>query len=111
MDPPVAGADKSVQHLLNVGTASSKAASSLGDPRWGVRKRLRSHPPVKMETMTDATPPEIRVIGRCSVASCQRPASTHLVLAAGSRTLAGAVCDHCARASKLALFLLDTLAA
>jgi len=56
-----------------------------------------------------ATP--ISVIGRCSVASCQRPATTHLVLTAGEHTVAGAVCERCERASLLAAFLLELAAA
>jgi len=62
-----------------------------------------------MRAMEAVTP--ISVIGRCSVASCQRPATTHLVLTAGEHQVAGAVCQRCARASRLAAFLLVLTAA
>jgi hypothetical protein len=54
---------------------------------------------------------EIVVIGPCSIANCRRPAAVHLVLEVGPRVLAGAVCEHCERASRLAAFLLELPAA
>jgi hypothetical protein len=53
----------------------------------------------------------ISVIGGCSVASCSRPATTHLVLSVGGRSVAGPVCERCERASRLAAFLLGVVAA
>jgi hypothetical protein len=53
----------------------------------------------------------ISVIGRCAVPSCTRPATTHLVISGGGHTVAGAVCDRCAEASRLAAFLLEVVAA
>jgi hypothetical protein len=52
----------------------------------------------------------IGVIGQCTVSSCSRQAARHLLLSTPrSMTLSGAVCEHCARATTLAAFLLDLL--
>ena len=50
---------------------------------------------------------EIAVIGRCTVASCCRPAATYLVVGVGEGTVAGTVCEHCERTSRMAAFLLE----
>jgi hypothetical protein len=53
----------------------------------------------------------IRVIGRCSVASCPRAAVRFVEFATDRYgTLAGSVCEHCAEATSSALFLLDLIA-
>ena len=49
----------------------------------------------------------VAVIGQCVVASCNRPAVTHLVVHVGRRRLAGIVCEHCERATRGAAFLLE----
>jgi hypothetical protein len=52
----------------------------------------------------------IGVIGQCSVSSCSRQAACHVVVRTRSAgTITGAVCEHCARATSSAAFLLDLL--
>jgi hypothetical protein len=63
-----------------------------------------------MVTMTSA-PPDIRAIGCCSVASCRRAATRHVVLEVAGQTITGTVCEHCERATRLALFLVALRAA
>ena len=48
---------------------------------------------------------QVAVIGWCRVARCRRPASRHLQLRAGDTELVGAVCEHCARMTEAAAFL------
>ena len=50
------------------------------------------------------------VIGLCVVASCERPAVTHLAVDVGGRRLLGSVCEHCERATRSAAFLLGLAA-
>lgn len=53
----------------------------------------------------------VGVIGKCSVKACSRPASRHVeLLTAGHEVIAGVVCEHCARATTAAVFLLDLIA-
>jgi len=64
-----------------------------------------------MGTVAHVSYPGLSVIGVCSVASCSRPATTHVVVTVGRRTLTGTLCDRCDRATRLAAFLLDPSAA
>jgi hypothetical protein len=48
----------------------------------------------------------VGVIGQCVVASCHRPAVTHVILDVGGCRVAGSVCEHCQRATMLGAFLL-----
>jgi len=52
----------------------------------------------------------VLVIGLCVVASCERPAVTHLAVDVGGRRLLGSVCEHCERATRSAAFLLGLAA-
>jgi len=61
--------------------------------------------------MTGSPSAGISVIGPCSVASCQRPATTRLVLPVAGGTISGTVCERCERASLLAAFFLTLSAA
>ena len=87
-------------------------------PRGGVvRHRIlvvvpfhRHTPASRWEHDSRATASDISVIGRCSVASCGRPATVHIALA-GPDGVAGSVCDRCRRMSSLAGFLLELMAA
>jgi hypothetical protein len=49
----------------------------------------------------------LAVIGRCVVAGCNRSAVRHLVVDVGGCQLAGIVCGHCERATRMAVFLLE----
>ncbi|HEY2303291.1 MAG TPA: hypothetical protein VGH66_15430, partial [Acidimicrobiales bacterium] len=52
----------------------------------------------------------IGVIGQCSVSACSRQAVRHVhVRTRRSLSVAGVVCEHCARATTSAAFLLDLL--
>jgi hypothetical protein len=52
----------------------------------------------------------VSVIGQCVIASCHRPAVTHLVVDVGENRLLGSVCEHCERATRSAAFLLELAA-
>jgi hypothetical protein len=52
----------------------------------------------------------VSVIGQCVIASCRRPAVTHLVVDVGESRLLGSVCEHCDRATRSAAFLLELAA-
>jgi hypothetical protein len=57
-----------------------------------------------------STDPVVAVIGQCVVASCGRPAVSHLVMDVGEHHLLGSVCEHCERATRGAAFLLELAA-
>jgi hypothetical protein len=52
----------------------------------------------------------VAVIGQCVIASCHRPAVTHLLVDVGESRLLGSVCEHCERATRRAAFLLELAA-
>jgi hypothetical protein len=60
--------------------------------------------------MTGVSVVVVSVIGQCVVASCDRPAVTHLAVDVGGNRLLGSVCKHCERATKSAAFLLGLAA-
>jgi hypothetical protein len=71
----------------------------------GFRRTPRPH-------WTLMTTSEIVVIGRCTVASCRRPAAQLVALRdSRMRVVRGTLCNQCAEKSRLAAFLLDLDAA
>jgi len=52
----------------------------------------------------------VGVIGTCSAGCCARPAVRHIELVTAHGRIAGVVCEHCARATSSAVFLLELIA-
>jgi hypothetical protein len=88
-------------------TTAAGRADQAGYPRWLSQPRCILRDVSCQETGTARA---IGVIGQCTVSSCSRQAARHvLIRTRRSVTIAGTVCEHCARATALAAFLLDLL--